>query len=139
MTLIERIKSDRMQSRKSRDPVKLQILTTLLGECERVSKEPDDSQVIKVINKSIQGNMERITQIKVANVDSYNLKLENELLESYLPKMLTDEELEREISSLLMNSGVNFTLGATMKYLKDNYPGRYDGKKANEIYKSKTS
>lgn len=58
------------------------------------------------------------------------IKKEIEILEYYLPKQLTDFELEEIINSLIKDGSDK---GAIMKYLKDNVAGQYDGKKAASI------
>ena len=80
------------------------LLNTIIGECEQISKDPSCSQVMDVIQKMYKDN-----------------------------KPLTKEELTALIGSQL-TAGNN--MSKIMKYLSEEYKGRYDGKVAVEIIKS---
>jgi len=59
------------------------------------------------------------------------------ILETYLPKQLTEEQLSGLISALVYNN--NYTIkdmGKIMAELKSKYSGQYDGKLASTIIKS---
>ena len=58
------------------------------------------------------------------------LKKENDYLETFLPKQLSEDELYALINSQIQ-SGSN--MPKVMKYLSENYKGRYDGKTAARI------
>jgi uncharacterized protein YqeY len=58
------------------------------------------------------------------------LKKENDYLETFLPKQLSEDELFALINSQVQ-SGSN--MPKVMKYLSENYKGRYDGKTAAKI------
>ena len=53
-----------------------------------------------------------------------------EVMNEFLPKMLTEDELKEVIKA----SGLN-NIGQIMKYLKENYNGLYDGKIASKLIK----
>jgi uncharacterized protein YqeY len=57
---------------------------------------------------------------------------EQEFLNSLLPKMMSTEELSSIVDSLNFKS-----IGEYMKYFKDNYSGKYDGKELSKIIKEK--
>lgn len=97
-------------------------------------KDPSCSQVMDVIQKMYKDNKQTISECSVDRVDQLNtLNEENAFLESYLPQPLTKEELTALISSQL-TAGNN--MSKIMKYLSEEYKGRYDGKVAVEIIKS---
>lgn len=102
------------------------LLNTIIGECEQISKDPSCSQVMDIIQKMYKDNKQTISECSVDRVDQLNtLNEENAFLESYLPQPLTKEEL---------TAGNN--MSKIMKYLSEEYKGRYDGKVAVEIIKS---
>lgn len=110
------------------------LLNTIIGECEQISKDPSCSQVMDVIQKMYKDNKQTISECSVDRVDQLNtLNEENAFLESYLPQPLTKEELTALIGSQL-TAGNN--MSKIMKYLSEEYKGRYDGKVAVEIIKS---
>ena len=67
--------------------------------------------------------------------------METKILESYLPKQLTDAELEDIIISLMRQYQCGGTvdgsvpMGEITNYLKHKYAGRYNGKTAAGIAK----
>ena len=80
---------------------------------------------IKNLDETILANL------KLPNTNTALLDREKEILEVYLPKQLSKEELTEIIKSLNTKN-----MGDIMKNLKENHAGLYDGKMASEIVKS---
>ena len=69
------------------------LLNTIIGECEQISKDPSCSQVMDVIQKMYKDNKQTISECTVDRDDQLNtLNEENAFLERYLPQPLTKEE-----------------------------------------------
>jgi uncharacterized protein YqeY len=100
------------------------LINTIIGEMDRISKDPSEEQIIKVLNKMYKSN-EEVTQTE-------EIIKEQEFLNSLLPKMMSTEELSSIVDSLNFKS-----IGEYMKYFKDNYSGKYDGKELSKIIKEK--
>lgn len=135
MSLLEKIKQDQLQSRKDRAEGKTSLLTTLYSEAAMVGKnqnrETTDAEVISVIKKFMKNNEEFRKSID-KNEDTYfRLQLEYSILESYLPKQLT----EQEIKDIVFHQD-HETLGDCMKHFKENYSGLYDAKLVKDIYQT---
>lgn len=139
--LINKIKSDQVESRKARDSIKSSLLTTLIGEAEVVGKNkrngaPTDSEVLALIKKFIDGVNQTIAYIMFDDsVDRMSvLNTEKAILESYMPKQLSYDEIKsellREFNTELADGK---TKGLMMKHLKDKFLGQYDGKVAAEV------
>lgn len=137
--LFNQIKSERMQARKDRGnsamQIKASLLTTLLGEIETETKatgitEVSDSLVMAKCKKFIKGLEEVEKNAKVGDVAHSEALIELQILESYLPKQLTEEELAAIIIELDADN-----MGQVMKHLKENYSGQYDGKVASQVAK----
>lgn len=110
------------------------LLSTIIGECERIAKDPNSSMIISIIQKMVKNNEETLKECPSDRKDVINvLKTENEFMSQFLPKTLTDSELIALISSQISQG---LKMPVIMKYLSENYKGRYDGKKAVEIIKS---
>lgn len=125
MKIKERIIKDRIDAMKNGNTEQRLILSTVLGELDRISKDPSDDQVVKVIKKMVDSNIECGT-IK-----------ENEYLEVYLPKMISEEDLKQIIIEEMTRNEYSTMkdMGKVMGYLKQNYAGQYDGKLASDIIK----
>lgn len=55
------------------------------------------------------------------------------VLEEFLPKQLTNEQL----AAIIKNTPAS-SLGDLMKFLKENHAGQYDGKTAKELYEARS-
>ena len=136
MTLYEKIKADCLVLRKEHQKEEAGVLLVVLGEAETKAKqlspamlEADgslpDHEVLKIIKKNID---DAITTLN-AKKDNRKAQLTRDLLEPYMPTMLTAEELQDILTSAVEVE----SLGSAMKYLKENYAGKYDGKVASEV------
>ena len=106
------------------------LLSTVIGECEQVSKNPSENDILKVIRKIYKDNFDTIKLCEQRKIDCYTLKLENEFLVQFLPKQLTENELEAIINAQI---AAGEKMPGIMKYLSSNYKDRYDGKVAARI------
>ncbi|MDR3502995.1 MAG: GatB/YqeY domain-containing protein [Legionella sp.] len=132
MTLLERIKADSVFARKARNPISSALLTTLYSEASMVGKNngnrlSTDEEVVAVVKKFIK-NTEEILSIRPSKVAN----IEIGILKEYVPTQLTESEL-RSIIQIVKDDGGN--ISAVMKYLKQDYAGRYDSKLASQLAK----
>lgn len=141
MTLYERINQDMIAAWKQSDKVKANLLRTLLGSIQTKEKNfnPErklsDAEIINEISKMLSGVREiiKLLEIKPFNIEQLNLaKREEDILNSYIPAQLTDDELLKIINGY---KELGYDLKTIMTNLKSNYPGQYDGKKASELAK----
>jgi uncharacterized protein YqeY len=141
MTILEQIKADSLEARKKKDNIATNLLTTLYSEALMVGKNkgdrlPTDEEVISTVQKFLKNAME--TKGLLERADSATLALftidsEITVLTRYLPVPLSDDELTSAIKIIIDDGNAN--VGAIMKALKEQYAGRYDGKKASELAK----
>ena len=131
--LFSGIKRDQVLSRKQRDQVKANLLTTLIGEITKKAKDDGDREVtdLDVIStiKSFMSNMDIVLQHEEANVIALEEKW---ILGSYLPKQLDRDEL-----ALIISKNEFKNLGEFMKHLKANHAGLYDGAMAKSVFEQK--
>lgn len=101
------------------------ILRVLIGEMNREGKTVSDERVTAIIKKMCEnaklvGNDHEIT-----------------ILEKYLPKQLSEDDLRTIISALIFeNSFTIKDMGKIMSSLKEKYNGQYDGKLAANVIKT---
>lgn len=109
------------------------LLSTIIGTCEQISKEPTEEQIISVMQKMYKDNETTMKECPSSRIDViFDLTEENKFLSIYLPKPLADSELIKIIKEKL---DVGDKMPDIMKYLTANYKGRYDGKKASQFIK----
>lgn len=137
--LITEIKNDLLTARKNKDQVTLTILTTLVSEAVNVGKtkrngDSTDEEVVLILKKFKEGVLELQKYRTLTEIEEKELEIYNK----YLPNSLTDEELSDIISTEVKKIGEISPkmIGSILKFLKDNYFGRFDGKKASEMIKN---
>jgi len=128
MNLIETINADFMTAYKEKNMEKKDFLGVLKTEVTKESKTPDDMYVIGKIKSMIK------------NAEATNSLSENELeiLNGYLPKQLTEEEITTFISNIITDNGFSGgkDMGKVMGLLKEGFDGQYDGKMASQLVKT---
>jgi len=113
MTLKEKINADFMTAFKSKNMVAKSILSVVKGEIQTVEKNTgsdnlSDAEVTKILTKTVKSLKETI-----ALANDEKSKLELEVLEVYLPKQMSKEEVTSKVNELV---GLGITqIGAIMK------------------------
>lgn len=137
MSLIETIKADSLQARKDRDTARATLLTTLYSEAAMVGKnagrDTTDDEVVAIIKKFVKG-VDEVLKF-VGEGDTTAAVHEKELLLSYLPKQLTDEQVREAIIATGETPDVKNT-GKILKALTEKYPGQVDGAAVSRAIKS---
>ena len=131
MVTIQDLKDVRHAHRNNK--VLYNLLSTVIGECEQISKDPTEDQIISVMQKMHKDNYTTMRECPADKIDIiFTLTEENKFLEYYLPKSLPDSDLIKIIQDRI-NAGDK--MPDIMKYLNTNYKGRYDGKRASQFIK----
>lgn len=113
MTLKEKINADFMNALKSKNVVAKNILSVVKGEIQTIEKNIgsenlSDIEVTKILTKNAKSLKETIS---MANDEKS--KLELAIVEVYLPKQMSKEEVTAKVTELV-NSGIT-QIGAIMK------------------------
>lgn len=137
--ILQKINSDKLFAMKNKDTLKYNLLCSLYAECYNIGKnsgnrETTDDECYAVIKKFIKNNTENIQLITDSRITEKFL-IENAILTNYLPKQLTNLELEHIISDYI-KSGLN-SVGNIMSKLKLEYANQYNNKEASLIIKGK--
>lgn len=108
---------------------------------ERV--ELDDTRIFTILQSEIKRRNESASQYKSGGRDDLAQKElgEIEIISRYLPKQLSDDELNAKISELIAQNGLNGIkdLGILMKLAKDAIGSACDGKRMSEAAKKALS
>lgn len=141
MALYEQIKSDFLTARKNNDNSKKNILTMVLSDALKLTKEKNhgdivsDDDVVKIIKSWIKKTEQSIEILTANNKDTSELLKEKEILLSYIPKTWSYEETKSYIERISKEKNSK-EIGVIMRELKTGYNGLYDNKTASEIIKS---
>ncbi len=111
-TLLEKINNDFATAFKARDIEKKNFLGVLKGEITRENKEPGDSEVISKIESMLKANSKSIEKSGVSSLSDMELST----LESYLPKQMSEAEIDNKLKEVV-SSGAN-NIGAIMAAFK---------------------
>jgi uncharacterized protein YqeY len=133
--LKEKINADYMTAFRSKNTVAKNLLSVIKGEIQTIEKNIgvetlSDDEVTKILNKTVKSLKE--TQSKASNVQTAE---ELFIVESYLPKQMTSEQIEIMIDDLI-EYGKASNMGEVMKAFAS-LPA--DRKLVSEIYKRKTT
>jgi len=124
--------------------VKANLLGLLKAEIERKAKDDGcraitDADCIAVLKKFINNCDVTIDALVKNGKEAILPRREKNILENFLPKQLTREEIKviiLDYIAYIKNCYSNPTnLGEIMKYMKQEHDGRYDGKLVSEVAK----
>jgi uncharacterized protein YqeY len=139
MPLREQVNEDMKSAMKSREAERLAALRLLLAA--RVTL--DDAGVIAVVEKMIKQRKDSIAQYQKAQRQDLADKEQYEIsvLEGYLPKQMSQQEVEAAVAEALAQSGAKSPadMGKVMGVLKPRLAGRADMGKVSALVKSKLS
>ena len=149
MSLKEKIGEDIKTAMKAKDKVRLQtvrgIKKAILDKEVELRPKGQDSltevQEIELLSQQAKQRRDSIEQFTNASREDLAAKESQELaiIETYLPEQVSDNEIETIIDRLIADSGaasmkdLGKVMGPAMKELK----GKADGKKIQELVKSK--
>lgn len=129
MSIYEKIKNDKFLALKNKDNIKKDILTVFQGEVTTVAKKnnceiSDDlcNQVLLKIKKSLKETQ------KIKPSDKTILEIE--IIDSYLQKELSIEEIQKIIHENNLN-----TLNDCFKFFSKNHKGMYDSQVIQSLFK----
>jgi len=137
----EQINKDYMTAFKSKNTVAKNLLSVVKGEIQTIEKNTgvenmSDEDVLKILQKSVKSLRETISSLKKTQTGMYfsndlvSAREELSIIEAYLPKQMTKEEITEKVTELV-NSGIT-NIGAIMKEFAT-LPA--DKKMASEIIK----
>jgi len=113
------------------------VLAGLKNEKIQAQRNLTDEEVEAVLRRAVKQRKDSIEQYgKGGRQDLVDAETEElAIIESYLPKGLTDAEIEHELKAVIAERGFSSSkdVGLAMKELMARHKGRVDGKKAQEI------
>ncbi len=143
MGLKERLQQELKDAMKAKDTFKRDTVRFLMSAIKQVEvdtrKELTDEDIIKIIQKNIKQREEAASQYKEGGRDDlYEKEMkEAQILKSYLPKQLSDQELEEALKEIIQEVGATSIkdMGKVMGVATKRLAGRADGKRINLMAK----
>lgn len=148
MSLNDRLTEDLKLAMKSRDQLRMDVIrmikAAVLNKEVELKRDLDDAEMSRVMSTLVKQRRESVEQFEKAQRLELAAKerKEIEIIETYLPKPLTHQELEALVASILSETGSSSMkdMGQIMKAVMARVAGQpIDGKQVSELVKSKLS
>lgn len=141
MTLQERIMADLTVARRNKETLKKGVLTLMKAGMTNAEKEKRSAltaeEELAVVQREMKQTKQSLAEAEKAGrqdiVDQENKKIE--VIEAYLPKQLSREDVEKELDALGVQKGM--TMGEAMKTAKPVLNGRVDNALLSQIIRQR--
>ena len=143
--MYNKIKEDIVNALKEKDTLKLQTLRGIKGEVdlEHINKkiEINDELVITILSRGIKTRRESITEFEKGNREDLITKTQAEidLLQQYLPKQLTEEEINNILDEAFkkVNPSSPKDMGLVMREVTPQLKGKADMGQVSSMIKER--
>ena len=138
--LIDTLKKASMEALKTKDKEARAALSVVINkynlaaiELKAQGKEITDADLVSIIAKTLKELAdEKEGFVKVNRPDRVEaIKVQEDTLKAYLPKMLSEDEIKKEILKLDDKS-----IPSVMKHFKQNFAGKVDMGLVNKVARS---
>jgi len=143
MSLLNRLTEELKESLRGGDQTRVSVIRLLKSaiknrEIEKMAPLTED-EIIDVIMSGVKQRRESIEQFQKGGREDLVRKEEKELeiLQSFLPPPLSEEDLKREIKSVIEEVGASSPrdIGKVMKALMPRIKGRAEGARVSSLVK----
>lgn len=141
--MLHQIEIDLKDALKNQDKAKVGVLRILISKCKNKSiatgKPLEDSEVMKVLQTAAKQHKESIKLYKQGErndlVDQETAELN--IVEAYLPSMMTEDEIKSIVSSVIEATGASSMadFGKVMPQVMKKGAGKIDGGVAQNLLK----
>ena len=143
--MVEKLKQDMVEAMKAKDKERLTTIRMIKGDLDKEhideKREINDDLLIEVVNRGIKQRKDSIAEFEKGGRNDLieKTQAEIEILQSYLPAQLSEEEVSLIIDEAfqIVNPEGPRDMGKIMKEVQPKLKGRADMKKVSEIIKSK--
>ena len=143
MSLKQVLQDDMKAAMKNKETIRKNVITMVRAGILQIEKdkkiELDDEAILEVIAKAVKQRRDSIPEFKKGNrLDLIEgLEKEIDILMTYLPQQLNQDELDVIVSQTISEIGAQSSkdIGLVMKALLPKVKGRADGRMVNELVK----
>jgi uncharacterized protein YqeY len=146
MSLRDRLSEDLKQAMKARDQLRMDVIrmikAAVLNKEVEIKKDLDDAEMSRIMTSMIKQRKDSVEQYERGQRAELAAKERQEIsiIESYLPKAVSADELERIVDIAIRESGASSAkdMGAVMKAVMMRLAGQpVDGKHVSDLVRSK--
>ncbi len=141
--LKEKLMNDLKDAMREKDEIKKNTVQMVRAAILQIEKDKgitvEDEKIIEIIAKEVKGKKDAIQDFEKGGrqdlIEQTNKEIE--ILQEYLPKQLTKEELKIEIEKVINDLGATSMkeMGIVMKEAKARIGATADGRTINEVVK----
>ena len=141
--LKEKLMEDLKSAMKNKEEVRKNTIQMVRAGILQIEKDKgiqvEDAQILEIIAKEVKTKKDALKDFEKANrqdlIDQTNEEIE--VLQKYLPKQLSREEIKTELEQIISKIGATTMkdMGAIMKEAKAKMGASADGKTINEVAK----
>ena len=141
--LYDEFRKEKMIALKEKDKLKNKVITNILSDLTYIKKElkqePTEADSAKVVAKQVK-QLKETMELSMDRPDKMaELEAELAVLEQYMPKQMSEEEIREAVVKLLEENGITAepkNKGAIMKVVMPALNGKADGKDINKVVSS---
>ncbi|MGM9930423.1 GatB/YqeY domain-containing protein [Pradoshia sp.] len=142
MSLVERLNSDMKQAMKDKDKDKLSVIrmmkASLQNEGIKLGKqELSEDEELTVLSRELKQRKDSLQEFDKAGRQDLTEKLHAEIavVESYMPKQLSEEELDALVTEAIAqtNATSKADMGKVMSAIMPKVKGKADGSLVNKL------
>ena len=146
MSLRDRLTEDLKLAMKARDQLRMDVIrmikAAVLNKEVEMKKDLDDAEMSRIMTTMIKQRKESVEHYEKGQRAELAAKERQEIsiIEAYLPKALSPEELDRTVDAVIRESGATSAkdMGAVMKGVMARLAGQpVDGKQVSDLVRSK--
>lgn len=141
--LKEKLMEDLKNSMKNKDEIRKNTVQMVRAAILQIEKDKgiqvEDDKILEIIAKEVKTKRDALKDFEKAErqdlIDQTNKEIE--ILQQYLPKQLSREEIKAELEKIITEIGATTMkdMGAIMKEAKAKMGASADGKTINEVAK----
>ncbi|MBM7097112.1 GatB/YqeY domain-containing protein [Bacillus sp. H-16] len=141
MDLQKQLNEDMKQAMKNKEKQRLVVIrsvkSALQNEQIKQGKELTEDEALTVLGREMKQRKESLQEFEKANRDDLvaKIKAEMEVLETYLPEQLSDEELQKIVDETIVQVGASSKsdMGKVMGAIMPKVKGKADGNQVNRL------
>ena len=141
--LKEKLMEDLKNAMKDKNEIRKNTVQMVRAAILQIEKDKgikvEDEKIIEIIAKEVKGKKDALIDFEKAEREDLinQTKTEISILEEYLPKQLTKEEIQEEVKKVISDLGATTLkdMGNVMKEAKARIGAAADGRAINEVVK----
>lgn len=141
MSLLERLNSDMKEAMRNKEKDRLSVIrmvkASLQNEAIKLGKELSEDEELTVLSREVKQRKDSLQEFEKAGRTDLADKIKTELtyIHEYMPKQLSEDELEELISQVIQELGATSKsdMGKVMGKLMPLVKGKADGSVVNRM------